>query len=662
MVGVVDDVLADRAFVEQRRTSAAELATLADLQGDAPSVAPHYVANALAAAALARAYGVPPVAVRDGLRAFVPDPHRIADVADVDGVRYVDDSKATNPHAAAASLLAFEHVVWVAGGLLKGADVDDLVARRGRPAAGRGAARRRPRPDRRGPGATRARCPRRRRARARTLGPWTSSCTAAAALARPGDIVLLAPGGRVDGHVPRLRQPAATRSPRPCNATRADPAGPLEHREHHRPAQRVRRPRTAAREPGWRGSLSPRRAVRLAGDHLLPAARRDALLLVIGLVMVLSASAVTSLRQTSSSYTVFFGQLRFAVLGVIAAAVARRHAGPRLEASLRWPCSAGRSCSRCSCSHRWASTSTATATGSPSAACRLQPSEFAKIGARPVGRDRPGQEAAQAGRVRARRRAPDLPGRRPAARCSSWHGHDLGTALVLLSILGGMLFAAGGADPHVRRSPAGPRWSSRAPWSLTSGNRMGRISTWLAGACSDPLGTGFQTCHGTTPWPTAAGGASASARAGRSGSGCPRRTTTSSSRSSVRSSGCPARSWCWACSRSLALACYRLVARTDDLFVRIASAGVMAWIARSRRSSTSARSSACCRSSACRCRWCPRRVGAASRRCSALGMLMSFARDEPGCREALSARVSVVAPVAGRPAGAVRRGGRRWAP
>ncbi|MEO8555265.1 MAG: UDP-N-acetylmuramoyl-L-alanine--D-glutamate ligase [Actinomycetota bacterium] len=127
MVGLVDDVLADRAFVEQRRTSAAELATVADLQGDAPSVAPHYVANALAAAALARAYGVGPLSVRDGLRAFVPDPHRIADVATVDGVRFIDDSKATNPHAAAASLAAFEHVVWIAGGLLKGADVDSLV-------------------------------------------------------------------------------------------------------------------------------------------------------------------------------------------------------------------------------------------------------------------------------------------------------------------------------------------------------------------------------------------------------------------------------------------------------------------------------------------------------------------------------------------------------
>jgi UDP-N-acetylmuramoylalanine--D-glutamate ligase len=127
MVGVVDDIMADRAFVEQRKTSAAELATLADVQGSQPTLAPHYLANALAAAALARAYGVPPLAVRDGLRAFTPDPHRIADAGEVDGVRYIDDSKATNPHAAAASLRAFEHVVWVAGGLLKGADVDELV-------------------------------------------------------------------------------------------------------------------------------------------------------------------------------------------------------------------------------------------------------------------------------------------------------------------------------------------------------------------------------------------------------------------------------------------------------------------------------------------------------------------------------------------------------
>ena len=88
---------------------------------------PHNVANALAAAALARAFGVPATAVRDGLRAFRPDAHRIAHVADVAGVDYVDDSKATNTHAAQASLLAYEHVVWIAGGLAKGATFDELV-------------------------------------------------------------------------------------------------------------------------------------------------------------------------------------------------------------------------------------------------------------------------------------------------------------------------------------------------------------------------------------------------------------------------------------------------------------------------------------------------------------------------------------------------------
>jgi UDP-N-acetylmuramoylalanine--D-glutamate ligase len=123
MVGVVDDVLADRAFIEQRADSAAELCTIADLA----SPAPHFVANALAAAALARSLDVPTAAVRDGLRSFVPDGHRIADLGEVAGVRYVDDSKATNPHAATSSLQAYDPVVWVAGGLAKGAAFDDLV-------------------------------------------------------------------------------------------------------------------------------------------------------------------------------------------------------------------------------------------------------------------------------------------------------------------------------------------------------------------------------------------------------------------------------------------------------------------------------------------------------------------------------------------------------
>jgi len=96
--------------------------------------APHNVANALAAAGLARALGlqgehrVPLPAIAEGLRRFSPGGHRIAHVGTVDGVDYVDDSKATNPHAAAASLRAYDHVVWVAGGLAKGATFDEVVA------------------------------------------------------------------------------------------------------------------------------------------------------------------------------------------------------------------------------------------------------------------------------------------------------------------------------------------------------------------------------------------------------------------------------------------------------------------------------------------------------------------------------------------------------
>lgn len=123
MLGMVDDLLVDRAFVQQRATSALELASLSDVTPPAP----HNVANALAAAALARSFGVPATAVRDALRGFRPDKHRIAHVAEVAGVNYVDDSKATNPHAAQASLLAYEHVVWIAGGQAKGATFDDLV-------------------------------------------------------------------------------------------------------------------------------------------------------------------------------------------------------------------------------------------------------------------------------------------------------------------------------------------------------------------------------------------------------------------------------------------------------------------------------------------------------------------------------------------------------
>ena len=129
MLGLVDDVLVDRAFVETRRTRRPSSGRCADLQGDAPSIAPHNVANALAAAALARAYGVPAVAgPATGCASFRPDPHRIADVATVDGVRLRQRLQGHQPARGAGVAAAFDHVVWIAGGLLKGARrVDELV-------------------------------------------------------------------------------------------------------------------------------------------------------------------------------------------------------------------------------------------------------------------------------------------------------------------------------------------------------------------------------------------------------------------------------------------------------------------------------------------------------------------------------------------------------
>jgi UDP-N-acetylmuramoylalanine--D-glutamate ligase len=117
--GVLDGQLLSRAYGDD----GAVLATVADVR----PAGTHNVANALAAAALSRAVGVPPDAVAAGLRAFVPDPHRNQLVLSHAGVAYVDDSKATNPHAALASLRAYDPIVWVAGGQLKGVDPSDLV-------------------------------------------------------------------------------------------------------------------------------------------------------------------------------------------------------------------------------------------------------------------------------------------------------------------------------------------------------------------------------------------------------------------------------------------------------------------------------------------------------------------------------------------------------
>lgn len=126
-VGFVEEVLVDRAFLDNRAEEALELATIEDIAQIAiPS--PHLLANVAASAALARAAQVSPAAIKRAINTFKLSPHRNQLVADISGVRFVNDSKATNPHAADSSLRSYDSVVWIVGGLLKGTSPRELIA------------------------------------------------------------------------------------------------------------------------------------------------------------------------------------------------------------------------------------------------------------------------------------------------------------------------------------------------------------------------------------------------------------------------------------------------------------------------------------------------------------------------------------------------------
>ena len=123
-IGVVEELLVDRAFVIDPQ----EAAMIAEVLEVVPTV-PHSVSNTLAAAGLARAVGVDHESIRRAIKNFKPGRHRIETILKKDGISWIDDSKATNPHAATASLLGTLSAIWIAGGLAKGAQMDQLVER-----------------------------------------------------------------------------------------------------------------------------------------------------------------------------------------------------------------------------------------------------------------------------------------------------------------------------------------------------------------------------------------------------------------------------------------------------------------------------------------------------------------------------------------------------
>jgi UDP-N-acetylmuramoylalanine--D-glutamate ligase len=123
-IGVVEELLVDRAFVADPQ----EAALIAELTEILPTV-PHHISNSLAAAGLASTVGVDREIIREALKSFKPGKHRIEKVGERDGITWIDDSKATNPHAAAASIMSHFSVIWIAGGLAKGAAMQPLVDR-----------------------------------------------------------------------------------------------------------------------------------------------------------------------------------------------------------------------------------------------------------------------------------------------------------------------------------------------------------------------------------------------------------------------------------------------------------------------------------------------------------------------------------------------------
>jgi len=384
--------------------------------------------------------------------------------------------------------------------------------------------------------------------------------------------------------------------------------------------------------PWWERLESP-----ITTYYLLLSA--TAMLVVIGLVMVLSASSVTSFKDTNSSYTVFLSQLQAAVVGIIGAFVAtriplttwKRASVPLLIGAiflqaLVFVPGLGVSVNG---NRNWIQV----------AGQQVQPSEFAKVALVLFGATVLAKKRRKLGHFM----HAVVPLVFPAGALLLLlvlGGKDLGTGLVLLAIIGGLLFAAG-VPARMFLVAGGGSAALAAVMVVTSANRMGRIKDWIGGGCVDPHGSCWQTTHGQY----------ALADGGWWGVGL----------------GASREKWQWLPAAHndfifaiigeelglpgtlviiglfglLAFACYRLVLRSGDFFVRVATAGVMVWILAQAVINMGAV------------------IGllpvigvplplvssggsALVTTLFGLGMLLSFARNEPGCREALAARPGVV--------------------
>lgn len=397
---------------------------------------------------------------------------------------------------------------------------------------------------------------------------------------------------------------------------------------------------STASDDAWRpGEWLQRLESPVATYYLLLGA--TTMLIVIGLVMVLSASSVESYAASGSSFTVFFGQLEYAVLGIIGAFVLSRLPVPFLKAAAPWlfggavllqglvftPLGVSVLGNR-----NWIEL----------AGQRLQPSEFAKVALVILGATVLTKKRKQLGRFGHAL----IPLVFPAGGLIVGLvllGHDLGTALVLLAIIAGMLFAAG--VPMRGFLAAGVSFAGLAALLVvTSPNRMGRITNWLGGAssCHNAYAEGcFQKVHGLYAladggWWGVGLGASR-----EKWQWLPEAHNDFIFAIIGEELGLPGTFVVIGLFAVIAFACYRLVLRSNDFFVRVASAGIMVWILGQAVINIGAV------------------IGllpiigvplplvssggsALITTLAAVGLLFSFARNEPGCREALEARPGIV--------------------
>ena len=362
------------------------------------------------------------------------------------------------------------------------------------------------------------------------------------------------------------------------------------------------------------------------------------LLLVIGLVMVLSASSVTSLKDSGSVFTVFRSQLVFAMLGLPLMVIASR-LPLKAWKSLGWPAVVLTLVAQLMVFSPLGVSVNGNRNWIGVAGMRLQPSEALKLalvvwGAAVLVRKRPLIQQWKHAVV------PLLFPVGALALLLVLAGNDLGTAMILLVILAALVFAAG-APARMFLSAGAVMTGVVALLVLTSPNRMDRIGAWIGGTCTDKLGTCLQPIHGRYAladggWWGVGLGASR-----EKWSWLPEAHNDFIFAIIGEELGLPGTLVVLGLFLVLGYACLRLVSRADDLFVRIATAGAMAWLLGQMLVNVgavigmlpvigvplplvSSGGSALITSMV------------------ALGMLMSFARREPGAPEALTTRVGVV--------------------